>query len=211
VRGQRTRKYNHRSIIRPSHEIYPLVHPRSKHTNELSHRYGSRHKRAAICHAQKLVPDGQILFAANGTTIATYGYKTLTISLGLDTEYTWRFIIADVDCPIIGADFLHAHHLMVDLRGGKTIDGTSLETISGTLLGANTCTLRIVQFPEHYANLLTTPDDTKTTPTTEHHIITKGPPVHSKVRRLAPDKLHAAKEEFDKLVTLGICRPSSSE
>ncbi|KAG8177291.1 hypothetical protein JTE90_023608 [Oedothorax gibbosus] len=43
-----------------------------------------------------------------------------------------------------------------------------------------------------------------------HVIVTKGPPVTSKVRRLAPDKLKIAKAEFDYMLEHGICRPSSS-
>ena len=44
-----------------------------------------------------------------------------------------------------------------------------------------------------------------------HHIETKGPPVFSRCRRLAPEKLRAAKKEFDSLVSLGVIRPSKSE
>ncbi|XP_037942174.1 uncharacterized protein LOC119675036 [Teleopsis dalmanni] len=59
-------------------------------------------------------------------------------------------------------------------------------------------------------------DITKPTPTNRqvikvtHHILTKGPPICERPRRLPPDKLAAAKEEFQNLVTAGICRPSSN-
>lgn len=43
-----------------------------------------------------------------------------------------------------------------------------------------------------------------------HHIVTRGPPVASKVRRMHPDKVKAAKEEFRLMCEMGICRPSSS-
>jgi hypothetical protein len=36
------------------------------------------------------------LFAANGTPIPTYGWHTLTINLGLRRDFTWRFVVADV-------------------------------------------------------------------------------------------------------------------
>jgi hypothetical protein len=42
------------------------------------------------------------------------------------------------------------------------------------------------------------------------HIQTKGPPVHCRPRRLAPDKFKAAKEEFDSMLASGIIQPSSS-
>lgn len=44
-----------------------------------------------------------------------------------------------------------------------------------------------------------------------HHIITTGPPVVDRVRRLAGDKLKAAKEDFNLLLELGVIRPSSSQ
>ena len=44
----------------------------------------------------------------------------------------------------------------------------------------------------------------------EHFIITKGPPVHARVRRLPPDKLLSAKSEFDRMESMGIVRRSSS-
>lgn len=47
-------------------------------------------------------------------------------------------------------------------------------------------------------------------PNVTHHIVTKGPPINERPRRLPPDKLAAAKEEFRQLMELGICRPSSS-
>ena len=50
--------------------------------------------------------DEGCLFAANGSSIKTYGEKLLSLDLGLRREYTWKFIIADVRYPILGADFL---------------------------------------------------------------------------------------------------------
>lgn len=41
-----------------------------------------------------------------------------------------------------------------------------------------------------------------------HHIETKGPPCFAHPRRLPPDKLKAAKAEFQFLIEQGICRPS---
>ena len=45
-----------------------------------------------------------------------------------------------------------------------------------------------------------------------HHITTTpGPAVHGKTRRLAPDRLHLARTEFEILLQQGIIRPSKSE
>lgn len=43
-----------------------------------------------------------------------------------------------------------------------------------------------------------------------HYIATNGPPVAQRPRRLAPDKLAAAKREFGAMCKAGICRPFSS-
>jgi len=43
-----------------------------------------------------------------------------------------------------------------------------------------------------------------------HHIVTEGRPVFAQPRRLSPEKLGAAKAEFNKLLEMGIVRPSSS-
>lgn len=51
----------------------------------------------------------------------------------------------------------------------------------------------------------------QTTPhNVEHEILTKGPPVFAKARRLSPEKLACAKAEFDYMMKKGICRPSNS-
>jgi hypothetical protein len=46
------------------------------------------------------------LCAADGSTIHTYGWLPLSLNLGLRRDFTWRFLVADVTHPIIGADFL---------------------------------------------------------------------------------------------------------
>ena len=43
-----------------------------------------------------------------------------------------------------------------------------------------------------------------------HHIETTGPPISARTRRLAPERLRIAREEFDHMLELGIIRPSSS-
>lgn len=63
------------------------------------------------------------LYAANGSVIRTYGQITLEPDFGLRRKFLWRFIIAEVTQPIIGADFLSYFHLIPDLREGRLIDG----------------------------------------------------------------------------------------
>ena len=60
--------------------------------------------------------DSLPLVAANNSTINTYGNCKRVVDVGLKREYPWTFIVADVQQPIIGADFLIHYNLLVDLR-----------------------------------------------------------------------------------------------
>ncbi|GFQ99397.1 peptidase A2 domain-containing protein [Trichonephila clavata] len=55
---------------------------------------------------KKLSPEPLQLFAANNSKILSYGSKLLNIDLGLRRNFSWKFLIASVPIPIIGADFL---------------------------------------------------------------------------------------------------------
>jgi hypothetical protein len=69
------------------------------------------------------------LFAANDTPIPTYGWRTLTLNLGLRRDFTWRFVVADVQIPIIGVDLLAQFSLLVDCHNNRILDGiTSVST-----------------------------------------------------------------------------------
>jgi hypothetical protein len=65
------------------------------------------------------------LFAANGTPIPTYGWHTLTLNLGLRRDFTWRFVVADVQIPITGVDLLANFSLLVDCRNNRILDRTT--------------------------------------------------------------------------------------
>ena len=54
------------------------------------------------------------LAAANNTTVNTYSTSKRDVDVGLKRDYTWNFIVADVQQPIIGADFLIHYSLLVD-------------------------------------------------------------------------------------------------
>ena len=64
------------------------------------------------------------LHAANGTSIATHGTRSLTLSLGLRRTFRWVFIVADVEQPILGADFLSHFNLLVALSLGRCSHST---------------------------------------------------------------------------------------
>ncbi|CAK1598304.1 unnamed protein product [Parnassius mnemosyne] len=159
------------------------------------------------------------LSAANGSVINTYGYIHLTLNLGLRRDFTWQFVVADVTKAIIGVDFLSFYNLIVDCRNKRLIDGvTSLSTIA---LPANLdiFSVKIVTGDSVYHDVLKEfPDMTRpagvqgvSKHNAVHHIrTTPGPPVACTPRRLSPDKLKIAKEEFAAMLKVGIARPSKS-
>ncbi|CAG9101291.1 unnamed protein product [Plutella xylostella] len=161
------------------------------------------------------------LCAANGTTIDTYGFAQLNLNLGLRRDYPWRFIVADVTKPIIGVDFLSFYNLIVDCRNQRLIDNTtSLSTVGSVELLCNSITsVKVSTGDTRFHKLLTEfPEITRPSGTTRttlhntvHHIrTTPGPPVSSSPRRLAPDKLKIAKQEFEEMLASGTARPSES-
>ena len=65
---------------------------------------------------------GSCLAATNNSVIRTFG--KCTVPLLIDSHcYEWSFIIADVSQPILGADFLCANLLLVDVKGQRLIKG----------------------------------------------------------------------------------------
>ena len=158
------------------------------------------------------------LSAANGTSIKTWGKRSIALEIRPKHVYIHEFYLADVTRPILGADFFIAHELIIDLKGKRllSLDNVSVVLKSSvspmTLAGLslhphNEYSDLLHQFPE-----LLTPrfDSTVNKHGVEHHIITQGPPVHARARRLNPEKLSAAKAEFLKMEQMGIIRRSNS-
>ena len=152
------------------------------------------------------------LVAANNTTINTYGNSKRVVNVGLKRDYPWTFIVANVQQPIIGADFFIHYNLLVDLRSRCLRDMRTGLAIPASLSSIRPLSLNRVfllgQFPE--LTRPTTKGETVKHGIT-HKIVTKGHPVFARPRRLAPDKLVTAKREFDDMIKLGVIEPSDSE
>lgn len=143
------------------------------------------------------------------------------LDFGLRRSFRWSFTVAAVDKAIIGADFLHHFGLLVDIKGRRLVDNCTSLHVSGILkdisfVGISTVgpanhspyhTL-ISRFPE-----LTNPNSVgKCSPkhSVTHHILTEGPPVCARARKLSPEKEAIARAEFSYMLEQGICRPSNS-
>ncbi|CAH8473529.1 unnamed protein product [Schistosoma mattheei] len=160
------------------------------------------------------------LVAANESVIKTYGEQSLILDLGLRRRFTWVFIVAQVKRPILGADFLSAYNLLVDMTKKRLIDANTRLQVDGT--PSNDYEIHGVRIMKPVNNIfndilreyqcITKSDYQKegNPQLVQHHITTTGPPISARARRLPPSKLQVAKREFEHMMQLGIIRPSNS-
>ncbi|XP_064470037.1 uncharacterized protein LOC135387096 [Ornithodoros turicata] len=144
------------------------------------------------------------LKAANASTIPVYGQKSLTLNIGLRRDFRWLFLVADVTQAILGADFLNHFKLLVDVNGKRLIDRTTSLSVHGLTLPisplrVSSCCAPDLPFAsilKEYPALTKPPDWTKPVQhDVLHYVTTRGPPVHFRPRRLAPEKFQVAKAE----------------
>lgn len=163
------------------------------------------------------------LSAANGSVIDTFGTIELNLNLGLRRNFSWRFVIADVTKAIIGVDFLSHYKLIVDVGNQKLVDGLTNLSAVASIVKLDCCTLSVkvpnVDSNSRWHSILSQyPEITRPAGTlgivkhhTKHHIrTTPGPPIACPPRRLAPQKLKLAKQEFEAMLAVGTTRPSNS-
>lgn len=163
------------------------------------------------------IPNNFKLLAANNTPIHTYGDQFRTLHLGI-RPITWNFCVADVPHPIIGADLLKHYGLLPDLQNRRLIDPKNNTFTRGAIRHVSVISFSLVNPTNRFTEILTEfPEITGVKQAhpvvnhgVRHHIITNGPPVAEKPRRLSPEKLAAAKAEFKRRVDHGLSRPSSS-
>lgn len=164
-------------------------------------------------------PTDYTLVAANGTVIRTYGFLKMNLDLGLRRDFAWTFTVADVDKPIIGSDFMSFYNLLVDCRNKRLLDGVTELSSPGVLVTCEHRSIKAISGSSEYHDLLSR-YPTLTKPAgilkevkhnTVHFIrTTPGPPVFCRPRRLAPDRLKIAKEQFDDMLRDGTARRSDS-
>lgn len=158
------------------------------------------------------------MYAANNTVIPTYGEKTLELNLNLRRPYRWKFVIASVSKPIIGADFLNHHNLIIDMKNRRLIDGTTKLAVNLPLSKSDEPTVRSIDLQQSFHDILAEfPGTTRLTSmkinpkhTVEHVIETTGPPIHCRARPLPPHRYELVKKEFESMISQGLCRPSKS-
>ena len=155
------------------------------------------------------------LVAVNGTVIKTYGTHCLPFKFGSKC-FQGSFIVADVNQAILGADFLRANGLLVDLGGQRLVHSATYATIIAPSIMCLPVPLAMTKPPQVnsvYANLLTSrPKLTELTfckdriPHGVELCIDTGqsPPIRLPARCLSPNKLAVAKAAFKEMEDLGI-------
>ena len=159
------------------------------------------------------------LQAANGSSIRTFGERSVQLDLGLAKSFTWKFTIAEVTKPIIGADLLRYFGLLVDVGRKRLMDAETFLTVPASYRRSAVSKLCVLVQTDQYSDILnefsevTVPCNKKCRlqGNVEHHIDTRcDRVVFARPRRLSPDKLSVAQEEFQKLLEMNIIRPSNS-
>ena len=154
---------------------------------------------------------GSPITTANGEKLNIKGCQELKLKFK-ENVYTWKFIVADVSFPILGADFLCYHNLAVDVRGQSLIPLQThiapAQTTSPEIPDAISKVL--LKYQDVFSSDLSQRKNMTKSHSAVHHITTKGPPLHAKFRRLCPDKLKIAKEVFADLERQGICQKAAS-
>ncbi|XP_041451806.1 uncharacterized protein K02A2.6-like [Drosophila obscura] len=151
---------------------------------------------------RKLRESKQELYAANQTTIRTFGHQDL--ELDLDRSFKWSFVVADVQSAIIGADFLAQFHLLVDIKKQRPTNGTSISVISQDFASPNDD--KTEQGEHLHIDNMNASDSLSV----RHYITTTGAPVADRPRRLMGEKLSVAKAQIHQLIDNKICRYSKS-
>ncbi len=175
--------------------------------------------RSVLPHSSPSPPCGPRLAAANGRIIPSWGSRQIPLRFG-GFRYSWEFLLAGVDRPILGLDFLADNSLMVD-TGGRRIVVAGTGEVIGTLSAApadSSVLARLETVPPDVREVLQAfpdimSDDLSATPPkhdVRHSVETTGRPLFAKARRLDQAKLAAARAEFAKMERAGIvCRSHS--
>ena len=166
------------------------------------------------------------LVTANGSAMTCSGSRIIPLQFG-SKRFQWTFQLAPVSVPILGADFLRHHHLLVDVAGGRLFEpsdplppGDSLPTASAPASQEFPLRANLLSTPQAIQDLLHEFSDvvysdklpaTQPCHNVRHHIlINPGPPVFAKPCRLDPEKLATAQAEFSAMEKAGIiCRSNS--
>jgi hypothetical protein len=74
-------------------------------------------------------PQGQRLAGPDGQSIPCWGERKTDLIFN-GHRFAWTFLLADVQFPIIGVDFLRHFCLLVDITADRLVDTASSQSFS---------------------------------------------------------------------------------
>nr|VZI33381.1 unnamed protein product [Spirometra erinaceieuropaei] len=87
---------------------------------------------------------GLFLQAVTTSPITTFGTCSLSLDLGLRRLFPWIFVLADIPCAFLWADFLAAFDLLVDCRQSRHHDQTTNLTVGDISSSDASCQLSVL-------------------------------------------------------------------
>ena len=155
------------------------------------------------------------LYAVNNQPLVQAGEIHLTLQFDNfpNHKFTHSFILTDIANPILGLDFLHQNHMIIDTSSFNISIKeqqqsqqlvTSLPDVNLTEMSLHGV-LNI--YPDLVSGVLCV--DKKLHPF-EHSIDVEGPPVAFRPRRLSPKKLRELNNQLDEMLAVKIIRPYTS-
>ncbi|UYV74058.1 hypothetical protein LAZ67_11001992 [Cordylochernes scorpioides] len=135
------------------------------------------------------------LTAANNSPIKTYGERFLNLDLGLRRDFKWRFIIADTNKAILGADFMEHFGIIPDIKGKFIIDSLTKLRKRASITNFNSLSPKcsINSYEDKFLNILS------------HYPSLTKPPSYS-TPAAESRKFKIAKSEFEHMMELGLCK-----
>jgi len=155
---------------------------------------------------------------ADGRPTKSWGSRLIPLQFG-SHRFQFQFLLADVDQPILGADFLAEYNLLVDPAKRQVLQRSTMKPLAPPVFStANSSAASICKLAPDITSLLDEfPEAWKPRVpgkppghSVEHVIETEGRPLHARSRRLDQVKLAIAKQEFQKMEAAGIIRRSDS-
>ena len=105
------------------------------------------HNSAETCSDLKLV-------TADGSSIRSWGVRSIILTIGVH-RFVWPFRLASFNRPILGADFLAANNILVDVARHRLLDAATLQPLTNlpTTSDPNDCTATLTT-RDTYSSLL---------------------------------------------------------
>ena len=84
--------------------------------------------RSVFPHRSSAAPTGPRLLMADGRPTKAWGSRLIPLQFG-SRRFQFQFLLADVDQPILGADFLAEFDLLVDTKNRQVLQNRSFEPL----------------------------------------------------------------------------------